>query len=194
MKWLFLIIYLLASLVTMGQDSPSKWYHTAKVDLLMPTKTTYTYDDNTGTGKIELDSKLAVRLLYSYNHWVIKGKFGAGLLAGVHFFTNPQLSLLDLGGQFRISILEDINANMLLQLVYQQPFDGAKTNGGLGADIGLEISVYEWAGHDVLAGIGLGSGLFDMKRTGYKSSKVQGEQYSEFVKYNSFNLSVSLRF
>ena len=63
---------------------------------------------------------------------------------GVHFFTNPQLSLLDLGGQFRISILDELNANILLQLVYQQPFDGIKTKGGLGADIGIELPVYAW--------------------------------------------------
>jgi len=113
---------------------------------------------------------------------------------GVHFFTNPQLSLLDLGGQFRISILDELNANILLQLVYQQPFDGTKTNGGLGADIGIELPVYAWGSNHVIVGIGIGSGIFDMKGTDYKSDKVQGLQSAELVKYNSFNLNVGLMF
>ena len=173
MKKVILIICLFVPMVSMGQDSPSKWYHTAKLDLLMPTKVIYDYQiSGSSFGDVELDSKLAARLLYSYNHWVIKDKFSAGLLAGVLFFPEPQLSLLELGGEFRISILKELNANMLLQLIYHQPFDGTKTKGGLEGNIGIELPVYAWGSNHVIVGIGIGGGIFDMKGTDYKSDKV----------------------
>jgi len=46
----------------------------------------------------------------------------------------------------------------------------------------------------VIVGIGIGSGIFDMKGTVYKTSKVQGDQSAQFVNYNSFNLNVGLMF
>jgi hypothetical protein len=117
-----------------------KWFSTAELDFIVPSKTEYGYSANNAYTEINLASKTSFALNYSINYLLFK-KFSAGLLTGIQQQSGAKFFMYKLGSNIKYYFVDSDNVYTYLQYAHNFTVDKDKFNFGDNVRIGIGIPV-----------------------------------------------------
>ncbi len=138
MNKFFIIIFFV--IIHLNGYSQNKWYSTAELDFIVPSKTEYGYSANNAYTEINLASKPGLALMYAINYQLFN-KFSVGLLTGVQQQYGAKFFMYKLGSNIKYYFVDPDNVYTYLQYAHNFTIDKDKFNFGDNLRIGIGFPV-----------------------------------------------------
>lgn len=160
----FLILLCLFPILGNAQESenPTKWYSTAELELVIPTKVHYTYRQENRVGEANIDVAIALGAQYTINYMLFK-KFSVGALAGYEQQFRPDFSILKLGGVIRFFFVDPDNVYIYLEEVGDVPVNSSQFKGGNNLRLGLGFPIIKRDNFNINTNIFIEKNYLDLR-------------------------------
>jgi len=158
-----LILLCLFPIFSNAQESetPTKWYSTADLELIIPTKARYGYSvDNRGS-RIEINTKIALGAQYTINYLLFK-KFSVGVVGGYEQQFKPDFSMLRFGGIIKFFFVDPENVYVYLQEAGNVSLDKSQFKGGNNIRLGLGFPILKRESFNINTNVFLEQNYLDL--------------------------------
>ncbi|TVZ26380.1 hypothetical protein JM83_1337 [Gillisia sp. Hel_I_86] len=171
-------------------NKADRWYSTAELELMIPTKARYDYSiDNIGSD-VEINSKIALGAQYTLNYLLFK-KFSVGALAGYEQQFKPDFSMLRLGGIIKFFFVDPDNVYIYLQEAGNISLDKSNFKSGNNIRIGLGFPILKRESFNINTNVFLEQNYLDLK--GADALLFETEEPAD-IYLNSIGISLGVQF
>jgi hypothetical protein len=143
-----ILMLLFLSFVTVSTAQNSKFYSTAEIDFVFPKNLDYDYS-GVGRGGSNTDITKSGFLLtsfgaqYTYNY-LLFSKFSVGALGGFQTFSDPDFSMLKIGGIMKFFFVDVDNVYTYIQVARAISLNKDQFKDGTGGRFGIGFPVLKW--------------------------------------------------
>ena len=190
MKNYMLIIFLLTQSVFYAQENDNRWYSTADLELIIPSKVEYDYSVNNVGSSVELDTKIALGVLYTLNYKLFR-KFSVGAITGIQSQYGPDFFMFKLGANLKYFFVDENNVYVYLQDAHNFSFDKEKFKEGNNFWIGIGFPVLKRDGFNINTNVFYEQNYLDLHGS---RPLVFGSENPSVIYFNSIGISLGAQF